>query len=445
METVNPIQPSPSPSGGHSRNAYAVWELTLKCNLACGHCGSRAGDKREDELTTEEALDLVSQMAEVGITEVTIEGGEAFLRKDWLTIARAITDHGMLCTMTTGGYGLSAETARRMKDAGIGAVAVSIDGIGATHDQIRGKEGSFDSCFRTLGHLKAAGIPINANTQINRLSAPQLPELYKRLCEAEIDGWQIQLTSPMGNGADRVWMLMQPAELEDLYRVLARITLRSADEKRIRIVPANDIGYFGSYDPVIFAQSTRTIWTGCAAGVAAIGIHADGSIKGCPTLPAEYVGGNIREKKLADILDTPQVMFNSHAGTSEAGKELWGFCGTCPYGKVCRAGCSQMTTVVSGRRGNNPYCHYRAEELAKQGKRERIIPNLISLVKKPFDHGEFKILEEPIGAAWPDGDEHHFRYDHIVWSADWEPWSLEEAGRRAAAAKPKQPRLAVRR
>jgi MoaA/NifB/PqqE/SkfB family radical SAM enzyme len=73
------------------RQTYAVWEITLKCNLACGHCGSRAGDKREDELTTSEALDLVRQMAELGIEEVTLIGGEAFMRPDWLMIAAEIT------------------------------------------------------------------------------------------------------------------------------------------------------------------------------------------------------------------------------------------------------------------------------------------------------------------------------------------------------------------
>src|SRR5215510_14481972 len=126
-----------------TRQAYAVWELTLKCNLACGHCGSRAGDKRDNELSSDEALDLVAQLADVGITEVTIEGGEAFLRPEWLRIAKAITDHGMRCSMATGGYGISLETVRRMKDAGIRAVSVSVDGMQATHDRLRGRPRSW--------------------------------------------------------------------------------------------------------------------------------------------------------------------------------------------------------------------------------------------------------------------------------------------------------------
>ncbi|CAO5227638.1 hypothetical protein FAGKG844_100151 [Frankia sp. AgKG'84/4] len=91
-----------------ARRTYTVWELTLACNLACGHCGSRAGERRPAELTTAEALDLVAQLHRAGVDEVTLIGGEAFLRRDWLTIAAEITRLGMTCTLTTGGYRMSS-------------------------------------------------------------------------------------------------------------------------------------------------------------------------------------------------------------------------------------------------------------------------------------------------------------------------------------------------
>ena len=120
----------------YRRVSYAVWEITLKCNLACSHCGSRAGEARTEELSTPEALDMVRQLAEVGIQEVTLIGGEAFMRSDWLEIAKAITEAGMICGMTTGGFGVSLETARRMKEAGIKTVSVSVDGgTPETHDR----------------------------------------------------------------------------------------------------------------------------------------------------------------------------------------------------------------------------------------------------------------------------------------------------------------------
>ena len=57
--------------------AYVVWELTLACDHACRHCGSRALEARDAELTTDEALAVVGQLAEMGAREVVLIGGEA--------------------------------------------------------------------------------------------------------------------------------------------------------------------------------------------------------------------------------------------------------------------------------------------------------------------------------------------------------------------------------
>src|SRR5262245_3646227 len=115
-----PIAPAAEPSRRHLPLAdvvrpidrrwqpiYAVWETTLRCDLACRHCGSRAGRTRPDELSTAEALDLVAQMAELGVKEVTVIGGEAYLRDDWTEIIQAVRAAAMICTMTTGGRGLT--------------------------------------------------------------------------------------------------------------------------------------------------------------------------------------------------------------------------------------------------------------------------------------------------------------------------------------------------
>ena len=214
----------------------------LKCNLACQHCGSRAGHTRAKELSTSEALDMVKQLAEVGITEVTLIGGEAFLRPDWLDIAQAITQAGMVCGMTTGGYGITLDTARRMKEAGIKVVSVSVDGLEATHDRLRGRQGSWQWAFKTMSHLKEVGIPFGCNTQINRLSAPEFPRIYERIRDAGVFAWQIQLTVPMGNAADNSNILLQPYELLDVYPMIARVAQRALQEG-VKVQPGNNIGY----------------------------------------------------------------------------------------------------------------------------------------------------------------------------------------------------------
>ena len=99
-----------------TRPIYAVWEITLACDLACRHCGSRAGRARPDELSTEECLDLVRQLAELGVREVTLIGGEAYLRADWLEIVAAIRAHGMTPTMrSAGAVSMQSERAARAK------------------------------------------------------------------------------------------------------------------------------------------------------------------------------------------------------------------------------------------------------------------------------------------------------------------------------------------
>src|SRR5262245_41154647 len=71
-----PLADEARPVDQRVRPLYAVWEITLRCDLACRHCGSRAAHARPDELSTAECLDLVRQMAELGVREVTIIGGE---------------------------------------------------------------------------------------------------------------------------------------------------------------------------------------------------------------------------------------------------------------------------------------------------------------------------------------------------------------------------------
>lgn len=380
------------------RAAYAVWEITLKCNLGCLHCGSRAGDARADELSTAAALDVVRQLAAAGIGEVTLIGGEAYLRPDWLEIAGAIGKAGMTCTVTTGGFAISAETARKMRKAGIRQVSVSVDGLEATHDFLRGRSGSWRRCFATFEHLKRAGIAIAANTQVNRLSADELPGLYRELRKSGVEAWQLQLTVPMGNAADHPEFLLQPFELLDFYPKFAELVVRARAEG-MAVHPGNNIGYYGPFER-IFRGGENRVWMGCQAGLTSIGIEADGTLKACPSLPtAAYGAGNLKERTISDFLrDSDRMGLNLSAGKPNGTSHLWGFCASCEFAALCRGGCHWTAQVFFGRRGNNPYCHHRALKMAERGHRERLelIENAPGV---PFDNGLFRIVEEPVPLA----------------------------------------------
>ena len=305
--------------------------------------------------------------------------------------------------LTTGGYGISAVSARAMRKAGLQQVSVSIDGREVTHDFLRGRVGSWAACFRTLRVLREAGVAITCNTQINRLSAPELPLIYADIVEAGCRAWQLAMTVPMGRAADTPEILLQPPDLLDVFPVLNELALRARSDG-VLLFPGNNVGYYGPFERTLRGGAgTAPIWEGCQAGINTLGIEADGTIKGCPSLPTSaYAGGNIRETPLREILArAPELHLNDWQGTEASTRHLWGFCATCDYAALCRGGCSWTAHVFFGRRGNNPYCHHRALVQRKRGLRERLV--LEERARGvPFDHGRFAIVEEPFDAPWPE-------------------------------------------
>lgn len=387
-------------SRGDTGLRYVVWELTLRCDLACRHCGSRAGKPREDELSTAEALDVVAQLAAMGAREVVLIGGEAYLRDDWATIARAISDAGMRCVMVSGGRGLDAARARAAREAGVHSISISIDGIGATHDLVRGVDGAFDSARDAMRNAREAGVSLHANTQVNRLSFPELDAILDLLIEERVAGWQLAMTVPMGRAADRPDWLLQPYELLDVYPKLAELAERGAREG-VLFFPGNNIGYFGPHEATLRGRgiSEEIAWGGCIAGKHAMGIESDGSIKGCPSLPtADWVGGTSRQRSLRDLWDTTKEL--RYVRDRALPDALWGECARCYYASACGGGCTWTAHTFFGRPGNNPYCHHRALEMRARGLRERL-ERVEAAPGVPFDHGRWEIAVEPFveGAA----------------------------------------------
>jgi hypothetical protein len=104
---------------------------------------------------------------------------------------------------------------------------------------------------------------------------------------------------------------------------------------------------------------------------------------------------------------TPALNFNLTRNPDH----LWGFCGSCYYADVCQAGCTWTSHSLLGRPGNNPYCHHRALELAKQGLRESVV-RVEAAPGNSFDHGRFDLILEtadgrPIATQDPVENHHH--------------------------------------
>lgn len=403
MTTIEPRAPFARTVGADElddiRPVLVVWELTMKCDQPCTHCGSRAGAARVRELSTSEVLDVASALVKLGAREVALIGGEAYLRPDLYEIVSFMAERGIRVTMQTGGRALTAERAVALRQAGLSSLGVSVDGPARVHDKLRGNLGSHAAALRALDNARAAGLHISANSQINRLNMALLRQMAAELRAHGVEAWQLQMTVPMGRAADHPEWILEPWQIVEVIDTLAAIQREALEEYGggipFDVVASNNIGYFGPHEQLLRSHpgGGEGHWRGCRAGISTLGIESDGTVKGCPSLPtAPYTGGNVRNMALEDIWQHAEALRFNRERTTE---ELWGFCKTCYYADVCRGGCSWTAHSTLGRRGNNPFCYYRVTQLRRKGQRERLV-QVERAPNQPYDFGRFEIVVENI-------------------------------------------------
>jgi MoaA/NifB/PqqE/SkfB family radical SAM enzyme len=124
-------------------------------------------------------LEVADQLCDLGVLEVSLIGGEAFLHPGFLAIVRRLTDRGVLVAMATGGVGVDAELARAARAAGLASASVSIDGIGRTHDALRGVRHGFEQGLAAARPLKDAGVYVGLNSQIPSITVTSSSRLNR--------------------------------------------------------------------------------------------------------------------------------------------------------------------------------------------------------------------------------------------------------------------------
>ncbi len=330
---------------------YCVWELTLACNAKCKHCGSAAGRARDRELGTDEALALVGELAALGCLSVTLSGGEPLLRPDWPEVCGAIRQANMRAELITNGS-LAAEQADVIAEAGFFGVTFSIDGPAEIHDALRGVPGGLQALLDGAEALRCRGVRIGAATQINRHNVHELEAIRSLLVAHGFQGWQLQLTMPLGRaGARGAALCLAPDELPALESAVVDLCMRPG----LFTQAADNLGYMSRTEPILRSgtgKSTR-VWTGCAAGLEVVGLTSDGTVRGCLSLPPEADEGNVRDRGLTAIWQDPTAFaYNRRFAVSK----LTGACAKCPFGRVCRAGCHSLAWSASGNPYENPYC-----------------------------------------------------------------------------------------
>ncbi|MBX2798299.1 MAG: radical SAM protein [Myxococcales bacterium] len=384
---------------------YVVWEVTLQCDHACLHCGSRAARARPRELSTAELLGVADELVALGTREVTLIGGEAYLRPDLPVLIERLAQGGIRVGMQTGGFGLTPALLARLGEAGLVGVGLSIDGPEEAHDTLRGRRGSHAAVSRALEAALDATRVVTVNTQLNALTLPHLRDQYAHMAQAGVRGWRVQVTVPMGRAADRPEWLLQPWQVVEAIDTLAALQVEAAEATRAAGRPvgetmfihgSNNLGYFGPHEELLRSEPGRPSahWTGCPAGSCVMSIESDGTVKPCPSLPtAPYASGRVPDDSLEALWGDDESPMGFQRGGLRSG--LWGFCEGCAFAEVCGGGCAWSAHAALGRPGNQPWCYHRASQLAKRGVRERLV-RVQAPPGDPYDVGRFELVEEPL-------------------------------------------------
>ncbi len=327
------------------------WELTLACTLRCMHCGSQAGRARDNELSLDECLAVADQLVALGCKECTMIGGEVFLYRGWQELSAYLTDKGIRVNIVSNGYSMGMAEIEQIHQAGLVNVGLSVDGMEAHHNMIRGRSDAFRRLETAFDLLNSEGIEVGAMTSLMQFNCADLPELYEFLLDHGVQVWQLQLVSPMGNMAGKSDFITRP----DQVRKVIQFIRDANKDRRMVVIAADSIGYFDENEAYIRGRSSLiNCWGGCSAGISGLFIDSVGNVKGCGALYADgFIEGNVRLRPLADIWNDEHAFAYNRQFSTDL---LSGGCAGCDVGHVCRGGCRSSNFFTSWTLYESAFC-----------------------------------------------------------------------------------------
>lgn len=321
-------------------------EITRKCNANCIHCIINAGCEKQNELTNNEIIKLLEDVADLGCRNVVLTGGEPFLREEWPIFLAKIHNLGMQAIIMTNALMIDDDVIEILKLYPSTAVGISLDGADAkTHDYIRGINGIFEHFCQIVPKLKQAGIYVAVPTTVMQSNYNQLDDILNLLISLGVDTWQLQVVKPSEKLPEKE--LLNEKQYYELAQKIAYFRENYSD--KISVTESDCIGYFSSLQPKLAIQN----WRGCECGIYSASIESDGNVKGCPNMNNSE--GNIKQRPFKEIWADHNSFKYNRCPQIEL---LQGYCKTCKHKFVCRGGCPTNNKDKCGA----SYCLYKIEQ-----------------------------------------------------------------------------------
>ncbi|MBT2681060.1 TIGR04053 family radical SAM/SPASM domain-containing protein [Bacillus sp. ISL-35] len=360
-------------------NPYIViWEVTRACQLKCIHCRADAQNRPDPmELSPEEGLRLIDQIHEMGNPMLVFTGGDCMMREDLFELAEYAVKKGMRVSMTPSATdNVTKDKMLRAKEVGLSRWAFSLDGpIPEVHDHFRGTPGSFNLTIEKVKYLNELKMPLQLNTVISRYNYEYLEQMAELMKELKVVMWYIFLLVPTGRG--QLDACLTPAEHEKVFRWLYELSKTApydikttAAQHYRRVVFQQKAREHSVNKDVIRYEDTLTkdmasvidglkrAPKGVNDGNGFVFISHTGDVMPSGLLP--LVGGNVREKPLADIYRNSPIFKDLRNPDQYKGK-----CGVCEFRYVCGGSRSRTYAITGDYMGSEPFCVYIPEAMRK--------------------------------------------------------------------------------
>ena len=325
-----------------------VWDFTHKCNLNCKHCYSNSGLASEKELKTKEALDVVNQLADFGVTALAFSGGEPLSRSDFFEVAEHAVKNGLYVSVATNGTLLTKENVKKIKETGINYVEISVDGASAkTHDSFRGVSGAFNNAITGLRNCVEEELCACIATTATKNNLREIPAIIDLAEQIGAERFTYFNFVPTGRGKELYDQDISAEEREELMTYLldrisrgSKVTILTTAPQLARLAiqcqgEGNEMALSMAHMQTIKvskkAVSLADFIGGCGAGRLYCSLSPYGDVHPCVFLPIKV--GNLKNREFKEIWLNSKF-FNLLRDRSK----LKGSCGICEFRDVC-GGC----------------------------------------------------------------------------------------------------------
>ena len=330
------------------------WEITRACDLACRHCRAEAWPCRSThELNQWEAVELLKGLAAAGdpLPHLVLTGGDPFKRPDLFDLIAAARTFGLPVSVSPSATPLvTPEAIRRLKEAEVEAISLSIDGSDAErHDALRGVPGTFDRTIAAARTAARVELPVQINTLVSARTLADLPAIYALAGQLEAARWSLFFLIQVGRGT--TLDAISPEQCETLMAWLAGLP-------RGRGGPLVTTTEAPHYRRVVFEHTGRRGGHGAGIrdGNGIMFISHTGDVYPSGFLPLS--AGNVREAPPLTIYRESDLFRQLRNAESFLGQ-----CGRCEFRWECGGSRARAFAASGDPLGPDPLCKYANGEL----------------------------------------------------------------------------------